>query len=316
MNVLFTAKLSQKHQNKLQEQFPQVQFFFFEHMDQALDLLDKAHIVVTYGEDLTEHLVLPLKQLKWVQVISAGLDKMPLSTLEKKEVWVTNVSGIHAIPMAEYTLGILIQLVRRFPVFYDLQKEKKWDRSVRVGEIYGKTIGILGTGAIGKEIARRAKAFGMRVLGLNRSGKEVSDVDQMFSRDQIEQLLKESDFVVVITPLTKETRGLIGEKELTAMKPSAYLINIARGEVVDESALIRGLKEKKIAGAVLDVFSEEPLPKSHPFWELENCFITPHVSGRSPYYMERALDIFIKNLDLFLRGNRELINLIPKGRGY
>lgn len=314
--MLFTAKLSQKHQNKLQEQFPQVQFFFFEHMDQALDLLDKAHIVVTYGEDLTEHLVLPLKQLKWVQVISAGLDKMPLSTLEKKEVWVTNVSGIHAIPMAEYTLGILIQLVRRFPVFYDLQKEKKWDRSVRVGEIYGKTIGILGTGAIGKEIARRAKAFGMRVLGLNRSGKEVSDVDQMFSRDQIEQLLKESDFVVVITPLTKETRGLIGEKELTAMKPSAYLINIARGEVVDESALIRGLKEKKIAGAVLDVFSEEPLPKSHPFWELENCFITPHVSGRSPYYMERALDIFIKNLDLFLRGNRELINLIPKGRGY
>jgi phosphoglycerate dehydrogenase-like enzyme len=320
MNIVSIAKMSDKHQNKLMESFPQHQFSFFGGIEETpMTSLEKAEILVTYGEDLTPDVVEKMPSLQWVQVLSAGLELMPFDILIARQIVVTNAKGIHRIPMAEYTIGAILQLARKGYDFYDLQKENHWDRSIRVDEVYGKTLGILGVGAIGTEIAKRAKAFGMKVLGLRRS--EVSQdstmeyVDELISLENKEKLFRESDYIVVLLPVTAETTHFVGAEELSMMKSSAYLINIARGQIVDEEALLIALQDKKIAGAVLDVFKEEPLPSTHPFWKTENLIITPHSSGRSPYYMQRALEIFHENLNKYPRVE-DMKNVIKMEQGY
>lgn len=320
MNIVSTAKMSDKHQSKLMDSFPQHQFSFFNGMaDTPVESLEKAQVLVTYGEDLTSEIVKKMSSLQWIQVLSAGLELMPFDALIERQVVVANARGIHQIPMAEYTMGMILQLARQGFEFYDLQKKSQWDRSLRVDEAYGKTLGILGIGAIGTEIAKRAKAFGMNVLGLRRS--EVSQnstmeyVDEIVSLENKEKLFRESDYIVVLLPITAETTHFVGAEELSMMKESAYLINIARGQIVDEGALLEALQEKEIAGAVLDVFNEEPLPTTHPFWKADNLIITPHISGRSPYYMNRALEIFHHNLNNY-PNVREMTNVIKLEQGY
>lgn len=320
MNIVSTAKMSDKHQSKLMDSFPQHQFSFFNGMaDTPVESLEKAQVLVTYGEDLTSEVVKKMSSLQWIQVLSAGLELMPFDALIERQVVVANARGIHQIPMAEYTMGMILQLARQGFEFYDLQKKSQWDRSLRVDEAYGKTLGILGIGAIGTEIAKRAKAFGMNVLGLRRS--EVSQnstmeyVDEIVSLENKEKLFRESDYIVVLLPITAETTHFVGAEELSMMKSSAYLINIARGQVIDEEALLIALQDKKVAGAVLDVFKEEPLPSTHPFWQLKNLIITPHTSGRSPYYMQRALEIFHENLNKYPEVE-DMKNVIKMEQGY
>lgn len=320
MNIVSTAKMSDKHQSKLMDSFPQHQFSFFNGMaDTPVESLEKAQVLVTYGEDLTSEIVKKMSSLQWIQVLSAGLELMPFDSLIERQVVMANARGIHQIPMAEYTMGMILQLARQGFEFYDLQKKSQWDRSLRVDEAYGKTLGILGIGAIGTEIAKRAKAFGMNVLGLRRS--EVSQnstmeyVDEIVSLENKEKLFRESDYIVVLLPITAETTHFVGAEELSMMKSSAYLINIARGQVIDEEALLIALQDKKIAGAVLDVFKEEPLPSTHPFWQLKNLIITPHTSGRSPYYMQRALEIFHENLNKYPEVE-DMKNVIKMEQGY
>lgn len=320
MNIVSTAKMSDKHQSKLMDSFPQHQFSFFNGMaDTPVESLEKAQVLVTYGEDLTSEVVKKMSSLQWIQVLSAGLELMPFDALIERQVVVANARGIHQIPMAEYTMGMILQLARQGFEFYDLQKKSQWDRSLRVDEAYGKTLGILGIGAIGTEIAKRAKSFGMNVLGLRRS--EVSQnstmeyVDEIVSLENKEKLFRESDYIVVLLPITAETTHFVGAEELSMMKSSAYLINIARGQVINEEALLIALQDKKIAGAVLDVFKEEPLPSTHPFWQLKNLIITPHTSGRSPYYMQRALEIFHENLNKYPEVE-DMKNVIKMEQGY
>jgi phosphoglycerate dehydrogenase-like enzyme len=335
MVISFTAKISLRHQQNLKERFPLQTFHFFDKIEQ-MDIEDfkSTEVLVTYGEDLTPFYIDRLEKLQWIQVLSAGLDRMPFEALNKRNILVTNARGIHQIPMAEYTIGMILQLVRKGYELYDLQKEGIWDRSIRVGEAYGKTIGIVGLGAIGTEIAKRAKAFGMRVVGLKRdlgdyTSKDRSSaedlqhvrtvlpehVDEVVSYQEKEKLFTQSDFVVILLPLTPATNQLIGLNELQMMKSSAYLINIARGEVVKEEDLIHALREKMIAGAVLDVFEQEPLPPNHPFWGLDNVIITPHISARSPLYMQRALDIFCENIKAYPE-RETMTNMIDLIRGY
>ncbi|WP_202081355.1 D-2-hydroxyacid dehydrogenase [Caldalkalibacillus salinus] len=298
MIIVSTAKISTKHQTRLRDAFTGHEFFFYASKEEAYEHhLTQAEVLLTYGEDLTDVDIDQMQQLKWIQVLSAGLDEMPWEALQRHNILVTNAKGIHKIPMAEYTMGMMLQLARRHYEFYDLQKAQTWDRSLRVDELYGKTIGILGVGAIGEEIAKRAKAFGMKVLGLRRSTSEgPTEVDDMIPIEEKSRLFEESDYVVVTLPHTKDTEHFISSDELDQMKDTAYLINIGRGKVVDESALVTALKHHTIAGAVLDVYHQEPLPHNHPLWTLDNIILTPHVSGRSPLYMRRALDIFEDNM--------------------
>lgn len=317
MKIVFTAKISERHQEVLRRQFDQVSFSFFASKEEAGVELESADVLVTYGEDLTEEHLKKYKNLKWIQVLTAGVDKMPLPYLVQSSILLTNVKGIHKVPMAEYAFAAMLQVARNLNEAFQKQQNKKWDPRLRVDELYDKTLGIIGVGAIGEEIARRAHVFGMKVVGVTRSGRENAYCEKMFTPNQLNQFLPLCDYVVVIVPSTKETLKLIGQKELDCMKSSAVLINIARGSVIDEEALVTHLKEGKIKGAVLDVFAEEPLSENSPLWELNNCIITPHVSGRSSRYMERALGVFRENLEQYQTGNlTQLKNIVDCVKGY
>jgi phosphoglycerate dehydrogenase-like enzyme len=255
--------------------------------------------------------------LKWVQTSSAGVDTLVGTKLWKSDVILTTTSGIHAIPMREHVLGMMLMFARHAPVYF-LNKQKKVWRQDLPDQLCGKTLGVVGLGKVGEGIARAAKAFDMRVVATRRhvTEQEISEVaDILYPSHKLSEMLGQSDFVVVTVALTEETQKLIGERELRAMKPTAYIINIARGSVIDETALTKALKEKWIAGAGLDVFETEPLPQDSELWTFPNVIITPHVAGIMPDYNARAMDVFCENLRRYLAG-QPLINVIDRTRGY
>jgi phosphoglycerate dehydrogenase-like enzyme len=287
-----------------------------EKSDVDLDsLLREAEVI--YGLRFPENILERAPHLKWVQTLSAGVDRLLGTRLWQSDVILTNVSGIHAIPMREHVLGVMLMLMRRAPIYFANKQNKVWKRHVP-DQLYGKTLGVVGLGRIGEMIARAAKAFDMRVVATRRSATkgETSPVaDVIYPSDKLVEMLAESDFVVVSVALTDKTRKLIGEKELRAMKPTAYMINIARGSVIDEAALTRALKEGWIAGAGLDVFEKEPLPQDSELWTLPNVIITPHAAGLMPDYDARATEVFCENLRRYLAG-KPLMNVIDRARGY
>jgi len=258
------------------------------------------------------------RNLRWIQATGAGVDGLLFPELVESDVIITNASGVHPIPIAEHTFALILAITRGLIKSFEGKNRKEWlHNEVFIDELYGKTIGIIGYGRIGQGIARLAKGFGMRVIGLKRDpGKKVEvEPDLLLGKDSLDTLLKESDIVVIIVPLTEETYHMIGERELKLMKPTGILINVARGKVVDESALIKALKERWIFSAGLDVFETEPLPPESELWELDNVVITPHIAGLNPYYTDRLLDIFIRNLQAYPDISK-MINVVDKRLGY
>lgn len=230
--------------------------------------------------------------LEWIQSTFAGTNRYDHSYLDEHGITLTNASGVHAIPIAEHVFGYMLQFERNLTRAVRQQEKHVWERW-RGSELNEKTIGIIGVGAIGTRIAELADAFGMRVLGIKKHPDTYpSVVNEIHGPDGLYEVLESSDYVVVSCPLTDETRGLIGRDELSAMKSTGILVNIARGEIVDESALERALHWGIIGGAALDTFATEPLPSSSPLWDFSNVIITPHVSGTTPKYMLRLADIF------------------------
>ena len=260
--------------------------------------------------------------LRWVQLTSAGADRLLDSPLVRGDVTVTTASGIHAIPIGEYVMAVMLAFAKGLPGAMRAQAERTW-RPYLAEELHGKTVGIIGLGAIGSYVAKLAAADGMRVIAIRRSaagrktGRETGDpnVDELLPPSDLPYLLSQSDYVVIAVPLTAESRGLIGEPELRSMKPTARIVNIARGSVIDEAALVRALTEGWIGGAALDVFEQEPLPPDSPLWGMENVLLTPHISGGTPVYMERAVALFCDNLRRYLAGE-PLHNVIDVHRGY
>ena len=258
------------------------------------------------------------RNLRWIQATGAGVDGLLFPELVESDVIITNASGVHPIPIAEHTFALILAITRGLIKSFEGKSRKEWlHNEVFIDELYGKTIGIIGYGRIGQGIARLAKGFGMRVIGLKRDpGKKVEvEPDVLLGKDSLDTLLKESDIVVIIVPLTEETYHMIGERELKLMKPTGILINVARGKVVDESALIKALKERWIFSAGLDVFETEPLPPESELWELDNVVITPHIAGLNPHYTDRLLDIFIRNLQAYPDISK-MINVVDKRLGY
>ncbi|OGO53018.1 MAG: hypothetical protein A2148_00795 [Chloroflexi bacterium RBG_16_68_14] len=256
-------------------------------------------------------------RLRWIQLTSAGMDRAARSGLLASDLMVTSASGLHATPIGEYVLCLMLMFCKGAPRFLRAQDRHQWLRFMPQ-EMYGKTVGVVGLGHIGEEVARLAKAFGCRVLATRRSAtfrKTNELVDELLPPSDLPYLLAESDFVVLAVPLTSETRHLISEAELRAMKPTSVLINIARGAVVDEAALVRALKEGWIAGAGLDVFEQEPLPPESELWALENVVLSPHISGGTEIYNQRAVTIFCENLRRYLAGE-PLMNQADPERGY
>jgi phosphoglycerate dehydrogenase-like enzyme len=277
------------------------------------------------------------QSLRWVQLYSAGADTIVNHRLFQTSVIFTSASGVHSVNMAEYVFTVILAWFQRLPLMLERQRQRNWPSNLErqslfvTEELRGKTICIVGYGSIGRQVAQLAGAFGMRVLAMHRRTDHdhrdlgfqlpgVGDPEgilafRYYTPDQLHSMLIEGDIVVITVPLTSETREMFDEAAFQAMKPSAFLVNIARGEVCNELALVRALEEERIAGAALDVFQQEPLPPDNPLWGFRNVFISPHSAGLTPEYDSRAATIFEENLRRYLVGE-PLYNLIEKTRGY
>lgn len=260
-------------------------------------------------------------KLKWIQAVSAGVKQYLYPELRERGVIVTNASSVHCVPVAQHALGVLMALARRFPDCVRYQQQAKWairelwDAPVRPRELRGQTLLFIGFGAIGRETARLVQPLGMHIWAVTQSGRKSDLAERAFPIAQLHEALPHADFVVIAAPDTPQTRNLIGARELSLMKRSAYLINIARGTLIDESALIGALQSQQIAGAALDVTVTEPLPADSPLWKLENCFITPHVSGATENTWDREEELVTENLNRWFAGS-ELLNVVDLARGY
>ncbi|MCG1028092.1 D-2-hydroxyacid dehydrogenase [Virgibacillus halodenitrificans] len=314
--ILFSAKISEKHQTRLKEEFTEQQFIMCSSMDEASAYLKAAEILVTYGEDLTPELIEHAAQLKWIMVLSAGMDRMPFDAIKAKGILVTNARGIHKTPMAEYAISMLLQVYRQANMLMEKEKAHEWDRNVRMEELSGKTVLVAGAGAIGQEVARLAKAFQMKTIGLSRSGEQREHFDENYQSTELESLLAETDIVVSVLPSTKETKEFYTYEHFKKLPKHAVFLNMGRGDAVKTEVILDAIRNKEIAHAVLDVFEEEPLPNDHPFWDEENITVTPHLSGISKLYQTRALDIFEENLKIYLQGKDDYVNKIDVSRGY
>jgi phosphoglycerate dehydrogenase-like enzyme len=326
INVSLTVSISAELKQVIQDVNPRIKLLDVVELNRAASRGDSiakkkmdvilADTEIILGPIVTNGLPARAPKLKWIQLTSAGVDRFLNPELLKSNITLANVSGIHATPIGEFVIEMMLMFVKKAPKCFEMKQKHEWQRFTP-SVLRGKTVGIIGLGSIGKEVARLSKAFGMKVIAVRRSIKtgHARNVDILYSSTQLPKLLAESDFVALCLPLTPETTKIIGTKELHMMKPTAYLINIGRGPIIDEPALIQALQEKLIAGAGLDVFATEPLPKESLIWELPNVIYSPHVSGGMEDYMARATEVFCQNLRRYLEGKR-LLNMVNKKRGY
>lgn len=264
-------------------------------------------VLLTWGMYRPAAFCRAAKDLQWIHALSAGVDGLiAVPEISGRRIRVTATKGIHGLTIAEHVLGMMLSFARGFHVLRERQSRKEWKKYLEADEIHGKTAGILGLGNIGRIVAQKCKLMGMRVVALDIQPVEDKMVDHVYTVRDALSLMQESDYVVTTLPLTPDTHHLVGEAQLRAMKETAYLINVARGRIVDEPALIKALTKGWIAGAGLDVFENEPLAPSSELWTLPNVIISPHMSAISPYYMDRAIAVFCENLARFIHGNELL----------
>jgi phosphoglycerate dehydrogenase-like enzyme len=255
-------------------------------------------------------------QLRWVQNNSAGVDHMPLGKLKDRGVLLTSAGGIHPTPMAETFFAMLLAFSRNLHLAIRRQTRREWKLTKPDVQLVGSTIGIIGAGTIGTEIARLSRAFGMSTLGVRRSARANEEFDEMHVIEQLDNVLSRCDFVVNVLPYTDETHHLFNAARFASMKPGALFFNFGRGASVDTPALVAALTEGTIAGAGLDVYETEPLPSDHPLWGLDNVIMTPHMGGWTSRFKEQFSELFIANLEHYLAYGRPARNLIDYDRSY
>lgn len=253
--------------------------------------------------------------LKWIQLLSAGINHVPIEKVLAQNIILTNNRGGYSIPIAEWIVLKILEMIKNSKEFYDKQNQKTWKMDTSLLELYGKTIGFIGTGSIAEEAAKRLEAFGVKILGINSSGRSVNHFHECFSIDKINDVVPQCDFLVVATPYTDKTHHLINESVFSSMKDGTYLVNIARGSIIDENALIHNLKSGKVKKAALDVFEVEPLPEDSPLWEMDNVIISPHNSWASEMYARRRYEIAHKNMKRYIN-NEEMVNVVNLKTGY
>jgi D-2-hydroxyacid dehydrogenase (NADP+) len=314
MNVLILSREHDPYEFKgyLTPDFPEVNFFPAKEEAEVGDFIEKADILVALR--ISDALLGRARNLKWVHCIITGtnyIEDLP-SFKARKDLILTSTRGIHGPQMSELTIMLMIALNRKFPRFVRNQDRGVWERWP-TPLLYQKKVAILGVGVIGEAIARKCKAFEMTVLGVDPVQRKVETVDRFYGMDRLHDAMAEADYVVSVAPSTPENQKMLNAAAFARMKPTAFFLNLGRGETVDEDALLQVLRERRIAGAALDVFWKEPLPADHPFWQLDNLILTPHVGGMSAIYVQQAVPVFRENLRRYLQGEtRNLLNFIER----
>ncbi len=283
------------------------------------EALAEAKVVLFNGSlgPILQKIYPDLPNVEWLHCLSAGLDAVLTPELVQIPTPLTNSRGIYARSLSEFALAGMLYFAKNLNRMRDAQRAQKWEQ-FDIDELHGKVLGIVGYGEIGRRTAERARPFGMQVHILRRRPQLAAGdplVDRVYGRDELDSLVAASDYLLVSAPLTVETRGMLGAAQLARMKSSAVLINLGRGPVVVETALIETLRQQKIRGAVLDVFDQEPLPAGHPFYALDNVLLSPHCADHTANWMEEAMQLFLENLELY-RAGKPLKNLTDKKSGY
>lgn len=256
-----------------------------------------------------------MKKLKWIQLSSIGIDQLPMGYLKNTDITVTNNKGGYSIPMGEWIVMKILELLKHSFNLYKNQINNIWKMDTGILELYRKKVAFIGTGSIAAEAAKRLQGFEVEILGVNTNGRTIKYFDKCYAMDEINAVLSEADIVVITLPSTNETYHFFDRTRLSVMKKGAFLVNVARGNIIDEAELAEYLEDNRIRGAALDVFEEEPLPGESPLWKLNNVIITPHNSWISEKRNERRWDIIMSNLGKFSK-NEDLINIVNLHKGY
>ena len=316
VNVLILTEVQEamraRYKQMLLERFPQLTINVVGHHNDVDPYIADTDVLLCFSPPMADHVVRDAKKLKWIQALGTGTDNIVDLPSLGADVLVTNIRGIHGAPVSEATIAFMLSLARDMPRTVHAQDRSEWERWP-AQLLAGKTVGILGVGLIAEYLAPICKAFGMTVIGITGTPRATPGFDRMVKRDDLIAVAPELDFLVALVPMSADTRNIVGEQVFKAMKPSAYLVNVARGGVVDEEALIKALKAGEIAGAGLDVFSQEPLPATSQLWKAKNLTVFPHLGGYSEGYEDRAMPTIERNMRCFLDGDlKSMINIVRK----
>jgi phosphoglycerate dehydrogenase-like enzyme len=305
---------------RLQQDFPGHQFIQLQNYDRVPQEIADTDVFI--GLSLRPEQFAAAKRLRWIHSPAAAVHQLMYPELIKSSVALTNSTGVHGPVVAEHAITLLLALAKRLPQAMQYQAKHEWSQnqlwqgSPRPREVADSTVLVIGMGSIGREFAARAKALGMRILAIRENpAKGLDGADAVYGSAQIDDVLPQADYVLLCTPVTPATTGIMNAARLNKMKPDSYLINVARGPLIDEAALLDTLQHRRIAGAALDVFNQEPLPADSPFWSLDNILVTPHTAAVTDRLWERHYRLIVDNMKRFLAGER-LLNEVDKSRGY
>jgi D-2-hydroxyacid dehydrogenase (NADP+) len=312
MLLAMPSEIQMQYYDRLHSTFPNLTINLVDHHSKVSPYVQSATILMTYGPMMSDHVVRDAAKLRWILALGTGVDNIIDLPSLPPEVLITNIRGIHGAPMSEAAIMAMLALSRDFPRVIRNQDRRVWQRWPAT-LLDKKTLGILGVGAIAQALALRCKSLGMTVLGVSSAKREVAGFDRMYCREELLSAVAGFDFFVVLTPYSSATRNIVDAAVFAAMKPGSYFVNLARGGVVDEHALIQALEAGQIAGAALDVFSQEPLPEEHPLWRTKNVILTPHLAGFYDGYAAAALPVIEENIRKFLAGDiANMINIVSR----
>jgi len=278
------------------------------------EAMEDVEILVCYNPFKTLD-ISKMKMLKWIQLSSIGIDQVPMEIVRKNKIMLSNNRGGYSIPMGEWVVMKVLEIYKKSRLLYQQQDKKLWKMNKDVLELYGKTVAFIGTGSIGQESAKRLQGFDVNIIGVNTKGTPVEYFDTCYSITELKKVLAKSDVVILTIPYTEATHHLIDEAELKAMKSEAVLINVSRGSIINEKALVKHLQEGNLMGAALDVFEEEPLPSTNPLWDFDRVIITPHNSWISELRNDRKYRMILENMKQYIKGDN-ITNVINVEKGY
>lgn len=317
-SVLVSHRFDASHVQVLRGAFPELRFFHLPPDGSVPSGGEDALVVFRCGmpKPALQNALAAAQGVRWVHSCTAGFEWMMVPEVDERGITLTRSSATLSLPIGEFVIGYILLMSKRFPDLLQAQKERRWMvHEPPAEDVIGKTVGIIGAGSIGAEVAWRCAALGMHVIGIKRNATPLAHFGRVLGPEGLPELLCESDFVVLACPLTPQTRGMIGAAQLRQMKPTAHLLNIARGALIVEPDFVQAMREGWIAGACLDVFDQEPLPATSELWDLPNTVLTPHFAYSSSNSLNRAVDEFSQQLRRFLNGE-PLVNTYDAERGY